>query len=192
MNALDLIIALLLAFGSIYGLIKGFVRIAIGISGLIVSVGLALRLATRGTDWFSGAIDSPEMARMAAFLAVLLAGLVATAAAAWLVWRIVKAAHVDWIDRLVGGAVGLVGATFVVCGLLVALTTFLPSGSPLLARSTLVPIAIRVADFAAAVLPPDMAETYEERRRALEPLADPEPGRPVRLLDSQPEAAGAS
>ena len=181
MNLLDIVIAVLLAGGSIYGLVKGFVRIAIGVAGLIVSVGLALRLAAHGTDWFGNVIATPELARLTAFVAVLLGGLLITAVAAWLVWRVVKAANIDWIDRLVGGAVGLCGATFIVCGLLVALTTFLPSGSPVLAHSRLVPIAIRVADLAAAVLPPEMADTYRERRRALEPLAQPEDGKPARL-----------
>lgn len=191
MNVLDLVIAVVLAVSCLYGLVRGFVRIAIGVAGLIVSLALALRFAARGTDWFGGAIGSPELARLAAFLAVLLAGLLATAAVAWVVWKLVRAANIDWVDRLAGAFVGLVGSAFLVCGLLVALTTFLPSGSPVLTRSTLVPFAIHVADMAAGVLPPEMERTYRERRRALDDLMrEPAERRPARLdAAAGPDAA---
>jgi len=188
MSALDIVIAALVAICSVFGLVRGFVRIAIGVAGLLVSLALSLRFAAKGTEWFGGVISSPELARLAAFVLLLLAGLVATGIVGWIVWRVVRAAHIDWIDRLAGGFVGFLGATFITCGLLVALTTFLPSGSPFLTSSRLVPIAIRIADIAATVLPPEMAETYRERRRALEPLSAEGAGRSARALSPHADA----
>jgi membrane protein required for colicin V production len=167
MNLLDVIIAAVLAVTTVYGLFRGFVRIAIGLAGLAVSLAFAFQLAERGPAWFAGAIDAAQLARLTAFLLVLTAGLLLTAVAARLAARLVRAAQIDWLDRLIGGLVGFSGAFLVVCGLLVGLTTFLPPGSGVLRNSRLVPAVLGVVDMAAAILPPDLADEYRLRREAM-------------------------
>ncbi len=173
MNVLDIVIAALFSAAVIYGLVRGFVRIAIGLSGLAVSLASALRLAERGPEWFGGVFADARFARLAAFVIVLVVGLVATALLAFVVRRLVRAAQVSWLDRLAGAGVGAVGALLAVSGMLVGLTTFLPAGAPLIRDSRLVPVVMGVADLAAAILPPRMAAEYERRRRALDGEGEP-------------------
>lgn len=165
---LDVVIALLLATCTLYGVIRGFVRLAIGLAGLVASLALALRLAERGPSWFAGVFQAESASRFAAFLAVLVAGLVATALLSWAAFRLVRAAQVGWMDRLAGGLVGFGGALLVVCALLVGLTTFMPAGSTFLSNSRLLPYVIGAADLAATILPPRMAEEYRLRRERLD------------------------
>ena len=160
--------AVILAVCSVYGLWKGFVRIAIGMAGLAVSLALALRLAARGPEWFAGVLASGQVARIVAFILVLACGLLLTGLAAWIARKLVASAEVGWVDRLVGATVGLVGGCLGISGLLVGLTAFLPPGSAVLGESVLLPYAITVSDLAARILPPDVARLYQERRRALE------------------------
>ncbi|UCF68134.1 MAG: CvpA family protein [Acidobacteriota bacterium] len=168
-NPLDVVFGVILVLLTIGGLLRGFVRVAIGLAGLAVSLALALRLADQGPTWFANVMATPELARVAAFIAVFAVGLLATAVASWLAWKLVRAAQIGWVDRLIGGSVGLLGGALLCAGLLVALTTFLPPASPVLRESRLMPVAILVTDLAATVLPPEMADTYRERREALEP-----------------------
>ncbi|RMF74013.1 MAG: CvpA family protein [Acidobacteria bacterium] len=168
MNALDITIAAIFVGAVLYGLVRGFVRIAIGLAGLAISLAAALRLAERGPDWFSGVFVDARLARLTAFVVVLAAGLLTTAVVAFVARRLVRAAQVSWVDRLVGAALGAIGALLAVAGLLVGLTTFLPAGAPLIRESRLVPVVMGVADLAAAILPPRMADEYERRRRALD------------------------
>ena len=168
MNTLDLVIAASLAGAAVYGLLRGFVRIALGLAGLAVSLAAALRLADRGPQWFTGILADARFARMMAFVVILAAGLLATALVAWLARHLVRAAQLSWVDRLVGAGLGAVGALLAIAGLLVGLTTFLPAGSPLIRESRLVPVVMGVADLAAAILPPRMAAEYQRHRRALE------------------------
>ncbi|MDQ7007319.1 MAG: CvpA family protein [Acidobacteriota bacterium] len=168
MSGLDIGMAVILAVCSVYGLWKGFVRIAIGMAGLGVSLALALRLAARGPQWFAGVFASGQIARVVAFVLVLVCGLLLTGLAAWLARKLVASAELGWVDRLVGATVGLAGGCLGICGLLVGLTAFLPPGSAVLGESVLLPYAITVSDLAARILPPDVARLYYERRRALE------------------------
>ncbi len=167
MNVLDIAIAIVLAGTALYGLLKGFVRIAVGVAGFGISLAFALRLCSEGPAWFSGVFASAEAAVIAAFVALLVLGLIGTAFAAFLAHRLVKSAQISWIDRLAGTALGVGGGSLLIAGLLVGLTTFLPAGSRVLEDSALVPYAIRISDVAAHVLPPDMAEVYRERRARL-------------------------
>ncbi len=168
MSVLDILIALVFASCALYGVIRGFVRLAIGLAGLVASLALALRLAESGPRWFEGIFQAESASRFAAFLVVLVAGLIATALLSWLAFRLVRAAQVGWMDRLAGGLVGVGGALVVVCALLVGLTTFMPPGSTLLSSSRLLPYVIGAADVAATILPPRMAEEYRVRREQLD------------------------
>lgn len=167
MSVIDIVIAIVFLGCILYGVIRGFVRIAIGIAGLAATLAIAFRLAERGPEWFGGVFSAPGAARFAAFLAVLAAGLLLTAIASWLARRVLEAASLDWIDRVAGATVGIVGALLLVCAMLVGLTVFLPAGSTLLTGSRLVPIVMGVTDATATILPPQMAEVYRERRDAL-------------------------
>lgn len=179
LSIFDLLIAALLAIAATYGLLRGFVRIAIGVAGLAVSLLLALRWADFGPGWFDGLLASAQASRLAAFFIVLIGGLIATAVLGWLAIKLIRAAQLGWIDRLIGAGVGLFGAALLSCAITVALTTFLPPGTRMLAESRMLPVALHLADVAAVVLPPQMAEQYRERRDALresfEPAAEPEP-----------------
>ncbi len=172
MGTLDIIIAVALAGAAVFGLFRGFVRIVIGIAGLVASMILALRFYGLGPAWFHGIIASPEMAQAAAFIVIVVAGLIVSGLVGWLVRSLVQAANIGWVDRLIGMAAGVACAALMVSGSLVAVTTFLPAGTSFLTESRLVPVAITITDLVAEVLPAHMARTYRERRAVLAPLAD--------------------
>lgn len=168
MSVLDIVIAAVFLVCLLYGVIRGFVRIAIGVAGLAASFAIAFRLAEHGPAWFGAVFANPALARFAAFVAVLAVGIALTAFASWLAKRVLAAATIDWLDRLAGGVVGAAGALLLVCAMLVGLTVFLPPGSTLLTGSRVLPVVIGVADATASILPPHLAQAYQERRRSLD------------------------
>lgn len=173
-NVLDVVLVTLVGVAFVYGLMRGFVRIAVGLAGVTLSLAFAFRLADRGPGWFADVFADPSHARLAAFVAVLVGGLLATALVAKVAAKLVQAAEVGWLDRLLGAGIAGVGACFVSCALLVGMTAFLPPGSDVLRTSRVVPAVLVVVDAAASILPPDMARQYHERREALAP-SDPSP-----------------
>lgn len=166
----DAVLAAILVMAVGYGLWKGFVRMALGVAGLVLTVTLALRLAGRGPEWFRGALGSARLAEAAAFLLVLFAGLLATGIVVFLAHRLVGAAQLGWLDRLAGGIVGGAGAAVVLAALFVSLSVFVPRLAPVSRGSLLAPGLWRVADLAALVLPPSMAAEYHALRRSTGPI----------------------
>ena len=167
MNALDVFLLVIIGGALVYGLWKGFVRIALGVAGFGFGLALAFRLADRGPRWFGSVFSSATLARFVAFFVVLVGALIVTGLVAWLAGKALSAVGLSWMDRLAGAVVGLAGGLLVSIGVLLALTSFLPPGSSLLRGSRLAPIAIGGVDLAAAVLPPEMSAAYRERRDAL-------------------------
>lgn len=170
---LDAVIAAILVMALGYGLWKGFVRMALGVAGTVVTASLALRFAGQGPAWFQGIFASREVARAAAFGLVFLLGMIATALVAWLAHRLVGAAQAGWLDRLAGGAVGLLGAAFLVAALFVSLSVFVPTLAPVARGSALAPYVWRVADLTALVLPPPLAADYHALRGSAAPAPAP-------------------
>lgn len=174
MSPFDIVLAVILGVALVYGLWRGFVRISIGLAGLAISLALALRLAGSGPQWFKGVFASPQLARLAAFALILAAGLLVTALVARGVRKLVAAAELSWIDRLLGGAIGLLGGSLLISGALIGLTVFFPGTPEIVARSRIAGYAIRVADIGANILPASMADIYRQRRGQL-PSAPPPP-----------------
>jgi membrane protein required for colicin V production len=167
-SILDIAILVLLAATTAFGVWKGFVRIAIGVAGLLISLALSLRLAEQGPVWFPQIFRHDHLARAAAFGLVLVLGLIATSLIGWLTFRLLQAAELGWLDRCVGGGVGLIGGVLTTAGLAVGLVSLLPPGSGSIKHSRCVHAALKVVDAAAVILPPQMSAAYKERRRALE------------------------
>jgi membrane protein required for colicin V production len=178
MNALDIVLAVFLGLSVFYGLWRGFVHIALGVAGFGVGLALALRFAERGPAWFGGVFASPAVARAAAFAAVFVTALAVTALVIFFGGRLIRAAGIGWMDRMAGGVVGLAGGMLAIIGMLLGLTTFLPPGSAMLRRSRIVPVVLNGIDLASAVLPPEMADAYHERREALARRVEPPPPAP--------------
>ena len=167
MGVLDIVVCVVLGGCTLYGLLRGFAHIALGIAGFGLGLAAALRLAENGPAWFGGRISNPSTARLLAFLVVFVAALIVTALVIWIAGKLIRAAGIGWMDRLLGAAVGFGGGLLVVLGAVLALTAFLPLGTSFLRGSTLVPRLLGGVDLAAGILPPSLAEAYHARRQAV-------------------------
>jgi len=167
MGVLDIVVCVVLGGCTLYGLVRGFAHIALGIAGFGLGLAAALRLAENGPAWFGGRISNPSTARLLAFLLVFVASLLVTALVIWIAGKLIRAAGIGWMDRLLGAAVGFGGGLLVVLGAMLALTAFLPAGTSFLRGSTLVPRLLGGVDLASGILPPSLAEAYHARRQAL-------------------------
>jgi membrane protein required for colicin V production len=185
MSLIDVTIVSVLVICAGFGLWKGFVRIAVGLGGLGVSLALALRLSGAGPRWLDGVFASEEISQAAAFVGILVAGLLATSLVAWLATRLVRSAEIGWLDRLLGGGVATVGAALLLCGLMVGVTAFVPAAGAWGAGSKLMPVVFAVSDQAARILPDDLEEVYRSRRKLVE-------GRRLPLLQDEEAEAGRS
>ena len=118
MNWLDIVIAIVLVIGIILGVKTGLIKMVISLAGLILAIFLAGRfyVALAGVMNF---IPSEQAARVVAYIIIFIVVMIIAAIIAWLLTKFVSAILLGWINRLVGGIVGLlVGAIF--CGAILA------------------------------------------------------------------------
>lgn len=168
MNAFDagfLALAGLLLF---VGLLKGFTRLFVGMTALVVAFVLAAgKHADAGAVLLARFSMSDLLANVIGYVAVFLGVMLLGAVAAPLVRAVVRIAMLGWADRLAGGAAGVAGAVVIAGSFVVPVISYAPAGDELLAASHLAPYVTVGAEMAAALVPEELAEQYRVRMDAV-------------------------
>ena len=167
MNGFDMLLLTLAAVLVVIGMVKGLVRILLGIAALVAAFALAVQYHRPLADRLGG-LDMPGgvlsfISYLAIFLGVMLAG----GLVAFLMRRLLKAAMLSWADRLAGGALGLVAATLVAALLVLPVVAYFPASGDTLQHSRLAPYVTVVADLANLLAPDELSVRY---RHAVENL----------------------
>ncbi len=167
MNWLDITIIVICAAGIIQGIFKGFVRQVFSLLGLIFAIIIAFRYHDILARYLGTWIEHPVILMIFSFILILvvvvllfkLIGLAARAA--------ISAISIGWLDRLAGGAFGLVKAVVIVAVLfgLFVLCSDTPSKS--VARSTLAPAVMDISYVIARFLPSELRATYDSNDEAI-------------------------
>jgi membrane protein required for colicin V production len=167
MNGFDVALLVLLGVLVVVGLLKGLVRILIGLLAVVAAFFVASHghrpLAER-----MGTIDlSPEVLQLIAYLALFVVVLLAGGVLAWLLRKILRAAMLGWVDRLAGAALGVAVAMLATALVVLPAVAYVPGGASWLDGSRLAPYVTAVADLAVRTAPDDLADAY---RRGMESL----------------------
>ncbi len=168
MNGLDYAIVAIIAVGALHGLTRGVIRMATSIVSLAVGIYAASvyynTAARMAAAWLK---TGPTLSAVAGYAAVFAIVFVAIEYAGARVINLARAIHLNWADRLAGGAFGAaIGA--LVAGLVVlGLTAALPDNAPLLVNSRLAPRALRYNQMLLGYVPPQVKDEYERKRQEL-------------------------
>ena len=176
MNGFDIFLLVLACLLVLVGVIKGIVRILIGVAALVAAFALAAYyhqpLASR-----LGVLDVSEgILRLIAYALIFIGVMLAGGLATYLMRKLIKASILSWADRTAGGAVGLVAAALAAALLVLPVVAYSPWGPRALGNSVLAPYVLGVAEAAAIVAPPEMAERYREGVQDLKKIWDASPG----------------
>ncbi len=163
MNGFDIALTVLMVAAVLYGLVKGLVRIALGVGALVAAFVVASRFSAAAAPWFGFLASAAETRRLVAYAALFLGVLVAGGILSWALRGILKLAALGCADRLAGGALGLVGALLAAALVLMPVVAWSPGGPDVLASSRLARYVSAVADVASIAAPQDLARRYRER-----------------------------
>lgn len=144
MSAIDWAIAAVVLFGIGRGFFRGAVRTAFSLLAWFVALLAATRFSGALAGFFVGVVDSAPLQTAAAFAAVFLLALAALKAIAFGVLQTLKTLKLDFLDRLLGGALG--GAlgvlkVLVALSLLAPLLVLLPAWHSSTLAQSLMPFA---------------------------------------------------
>jgi membrane protein required for colicin V production len=159
-NWVDWVILALAAVSVVAGLFDGFVKTVLSFVGVLAAFFLSPRLAPPIGDFFDKWLD-PKIAHIVGFVAAFALVLVVFGLVTWLLRKSLEKLSLSWIDRLLGGALGLVRAAAVL-GILAVLADAAGSFSATRGSKTY-PLTLRCGKALVQLIPDDAKEKLRGR-----------------------------
>jgi membrane protein required for colicin V production len=159
-NWLDIVLLIILLVSFILGLIKGFMRQTINIAAVVIGLIIAARYCRPAAGIFSRAFASDKWAHLIAFILIFIAVLVSGALLSKLVSKLVKG-PLRFIDRILGGALGIITGVLT-CGVLVMALLVFPVDKQALMGSSVAPYCYWLTKGMIQVIPRELKEKFKE------------------------------
>ena len=164
MNWLDVVLLIILAGSVATSFSTGLTREIVGLVSIIAALVLAI--------WFYGTagsvllpyVSSPGIAHFCGFLMVFFGVLLLGGIIGRLLGRMMKAAGLSFVDRLLGAGFGIVRGLLVSIAIVLALLAFTPGKSPPAAvvDSKMAPYVIDAARVCAAMAPHELKDGFRK------------------------------
>jgi len=151
MNWLDIVIIIVAAIFGLVGLWRGAIRTAFGIAGLVLGIILAGRYYRSLAALLSP--DGASWAGIAAYAIILIATMIIAGVIGWIVAKLVHITLLGWLDRLVGGILGVGIALLLVAAMLAIVSKYLPGAVETISQSLLARFLIERFPLLLALLP---------------------------------------
>ena len=142
MNLLDIIIIATMVFLILKGMLRGFIREIASLVGVIVGIWLASLFQPQMTNHLETYLPSSEYLPLISFAIILGAVLVVCNFFGWILRLFFQKTFFGWADRSLGAGLATVKGVILTYLVLVMLTIFLPSKTPLIAESKLAKVII--------------------------------------------------
>jgi len=137
----------------------GFFQEAFGIAGLVCGYLLAAWQYHRVAAWFGSFLKSQTVAEIAGFLTIFLGVIILAGMAGRIARWAVKESGLSFVDRVLGGAIGLIRGSLVVAIVLLMMTAFSPA-SQWLKGSELAPYFLVVGRAAIWLAPSELRARF--------------------------------
>ena len=180
---LDLVIVLLLVSFVTRGAWIGLIRQLAAFFALVGSYVIAARYLSLAMPIAQDFVDNPVLVFLISFALLFACAAVLFTLAGKVLHRLVQLALLGWLDRLLGGTLGLIKAGLVASLLYMLLTATLSSSSTLLSRSLTAPLLEQGAALLKALIhDPQLRDSFKEHTPAI----------PLDLIhpENQPPKAG--
>jgi membrane protein required for colicin V production len=177
MNLLDVLIVSTLVFFVVKGLIRGFVREIASLAGVVLGIVIASRYQADVTEIIKQFLNPGPYLPLISFVVVFAVVLVGCNLLGWLIRLALRKAPLGWMDRVLGLCFALLKGVVVTYLVIVILTFFLPSGTPLIARSKVGPWIVISYQSMVGLISSDHYERWKKRFvQKTEELTDKAPG----------------
>lgn len=167
MNAFDIVVAVILAYSLIRGLFRGLVKELASIIGVLGGFFAAYSFYGVAAGYLSGLVSNPAYRNILAFLVIFCVVMILVNVLAIIIKYVLKIVFLGWLDRLGGVTFGAVKGVLIVSVIFLALTAFLPKGTPLIRDSMSAPYVSMVSEKLAALVSSDIKSDFSAKLDAL-------------------------
>jgi membrane protein required for colicin V production len=161
LNWIDVLLVIVIAVSLLTGFAAGFARAGVGFIAMIVGL--------FGGFWFYGIVggyvldyvSSRSIANLIGFFVIFFGVLILGAIVGMILARFFKWIGLSWLDRLLGGACGLVRGFIIAAGMATVLLAFAPTPPPRsVVDSRVLPYVINVSNIFAALTPHEIKDAF--------------------------------
>ncbi|MDY6973818.1 MAG: CvpA family protein [Thermodesulfobacteriota bacterium] len=144
MNLLDIILIATMVFLVVRGILRGFLLEIGSLAGVILGICFANIYQPQMTEHLKTHLPSVRfyILQLISFSMIFATVLVSCNLAGWGLKMIFKKAFLGWLDRTLGAGLAIFKGVIITYLFIVLLTFFVPSKTPLVARSKLAPLII--------------------------------------------------
>ncbi|MEO8050348.1 MAG: CvpA family protein [Acidobacteriota bacterium] len=163
MSLLDLLAVIVVGSSVVAGVMAGFARVSIGFLAAILGAVLGFWFYGVPASWVHRYLHSVAASNFIGFLLVFWAVLAAGALFAKLTSKLFKWTGLSWLDRLLGGAFGLVRGALIAVALIAVLLAFAPKPMPnWMVKSQVLPYAMEASNTIAGLAPGSIKTAFRE------------------------------
>jgi membrane protein required for colicin V production len=163
MNFFDIIVIVILGYCLIRGIFRGLVKELSSIIGVFGGFYAAYTyypaLATPLSKWIANA----GYLNILSFLIIFCGVFIIISILGVVINYLLKIVFLGWLDRVSGAMFGAMKGLLIVSVLLIALTAFLPKGTPVVKDSLLSPYVMLVSEKMANVISKDMKHSFSTK-----------------------------
>ncbi|MFN7995775.1 MAG: CvpA family protein [Bryobacteraceae bacterium] len=167
MNWLDISLLVALAISVLAGSHEGFARAGVGFLASVLGLVLGLHYYRLVALSFRGYITESGLANALGFFIVFIAVILAGAVVSRILQRFVHAADLTWLDRIMGGAFGVVRGLLWATIAILAIMAFVPAPRMVLANSRLAPCVMDAASKVAEASPEEVKHSFRRSYKEL-------------------------
>ncbi len=162
MNAFDAFVLLAALILACLGILRGVVRISLGLGGMVLGLLLALQYEGTVAPVVQRVVSDAVVAHLLAFALIVMVVMAASIFLAWVLRHLLKKAHLNWLDRSLGAAAGLLCAALLAAAVAVPLASALPRGSRVLVESRLAPVTLKVSRMMVRLAPEELRLRFQQ------------------------------
>ncbi len=160
MNPFDIFIIVILVFCLIRGIFRGIVKEISSIVGVLGGFYAAYTYYPIVGDLIASWITNRAYLNVVSFTLIFVCVLIAISILGVIIKYLMNIAFLGWIDRVSGAVFALIKGILIVCVMFIALTAFLPKGSPVISNSVLSPYVALVSETMAKLVSKDMKKQF--------------------------------
>jgi len=170
-SLLDLLVAIIVGASAAAGFVAGFARVGIGFVATILGIIFGFWFYGIPAAWVHQYLKSATAANLIGFLLVFWVILMAGALLAKICSKLFKWTGLSWLDRLLGGAFGLVRGALMAIAIIAVLLAFTPKPMPnWMVQSQVLPYAMEASSAISALAPIAIKNTFRESMQELRSL----------------------
>jgi membrane protein required for colicin V production len=163
MNILDIIIGGLIAFFLIKGIFRGFFREIASLAGVIFGIVIGNHYHPQMASCLKTYIPLERFHPLISFIILFIAVIIGFYLIGVLLHNLFKRLLIGWFDRTLGVCFALIKGIIISYLLIVLLTFFVPSTSPLIASSRCARLVINTYQLMARLISPDIYREWKAR-----------------------------